>query len=124
MNTSQSFSLDSKVCRESPSSSSVQENSFNSSTDSISSRPFAHLGGGSAPSSPELRSPPLNSLSKFKNTINLNTLFQTDTNQSMDSKYVRNTIPIFPATVDTSQMLILRYLTSMGEYQEVIFFSL
>lgn len=85
----------------------------------LSARPFAHLGGGSAPSSPELRSPPLNGLSKFKNTINLSTLFQTDTNQSMESKYVRNTIPIYPATPETYQMLILRYLTSMGEYQEV-----
>lgn len=90
----------------------------------LCARPFAHLGGGSAPSSPELRSPPLNGLSKFKNTINLSTLFQTDTNQSMESKYVRNTIPIFPATAETYQMLILRYLTSMGEYQEVRYYCL
>lgn len=91
-------------------------------------RPFAHLGGGSAPSSPELKSPPLNGLSsKFKNTTNLSSLFHhSDTNQSVDSKYVRNTIPLHPPTLDTYQMLILRYLTSMGEYQEVrfcLFFS-
>lgn len=62
-------------------------------------------------------------LSKFKNTIHLNTLFQNEnTSQSQgESKYVRNTIPIYPATTETSQMLILRYLTSMGEYQEVSF---
>lgn len=69
---------------------------------------------------------------KFRNTINLSSLFQTplasshstDTNQSatndQTSKYVRNTIPIHPPTIDTSQMLILRYLTSMGEYQEFL----
>lgn len=119
-------------------------------------RPFAHLGGGSAPGSPELRSPVNGAaaaagsssdngagtssgnggLSKFKNTINLSALFQTpsasailhnsDTNQSTttndatQSKYVRNTIPIHPASIDTSQMLILRYLTSVGEYQEFL----
>lgn len=77
------------------------------------------MGGGSAPSSPELRSPQVNGMSKFKNTINLSALFQTETNQSTENKYVRNTIPIHPATTETSQMLILRYLTSMGEYQEV-----
>lgn len=82
------------------------------------SRPFAHLGGGSAPSSPELKSPPVNGMSKFKNTINLNALFQSDTNQS-ESKYIRTHISIHPATPDVQQLLILRYLTSMGEYQEV-----
>ncbi|KAJ6646016.1 Protein mahjong, partial [Pseudolycoriella hygida] len=87
-----------------------------------SSRPFAHLGGGSVPSSPELTSPTLNGLSKFKNTIHLNTLIQNDnTSQSQgESKYVRNTIPIYPPTTETNQMLILRYLTSMGEYQEFL----
>lgn len=62
-------------------------------------------------------------LSKFKNTIHLNTLFQNEnTSQSQgESKYVRNTIPIYPPTTETNQMLILRYLTSMGEYQEVSF---
>lgn len=91
----------------------------------VPSRPFAHLGGGSAPSSPELSSPTLNGLSKFKNTIHLNTLFQNEsTSQSQgESKYVRNTIPIYPPTTETNQMLILRYLTSMGEYQEVSVFS-
>lgn len=83
-------------------------------------RPFAHLGGGSEPSSPEVRSPKLNgSMTKFKNTINLSTLFECS-QQSSDCKYIRNTIPIHPATTETSQMLTLRYLTSMGEYQEFL----
>lgn len=83
-------------------------------------RPFAHLGGGSEPSSPEVRSPKLNgAMTKFKNTINLSTLFECS-QQSSDCKYVRNTIPIHPATLETSQMLTLRYLTSMGEYQEFL----
>lgn len=83
-------------------------------------RPFAHLGGGSEPSSPEVRSPKLNgAMTKFKNTINLSTLFECS-QQSSDCKYVRNTIPIHPATAETSQMLTLRYLTSMGEYQEFL----
>lgn len=65
-------------------------------------------------------------LSKFKNTIHLNTLFQCEnTSQSQgESIYVRNTIPIYPPTTETNQMLILRYLTSMGEYQEVSFWLL
>lgn len=84
-------------------------------------RPFAHLGGGSAPNSPELMSPPLNGMSKFRNTINLSALFQSDTNQS-ESKYIRTHISIHPCTPDVQQLLILRYLTSMGEYQEVSFF--
>lgn len=123
----------------------------------VPSRPFAHLGGGSAPGSPDQRNTAagassgattngdvtptpngdnngLGGLSKFSNTINLSALFantpthphnhNTDTNHStttnQESKYVRNTIPIHPPTIDTSQMLILRYLTSMGEYQEFL----
>lgn len=84
------------------------------------SRPFAHLGGGSVPNSPETRSPKMNGgLNKFRNTINLATLFETS-QQSNDCKYIRYTIPIYPATTETSQMLTLRYLTSMGEYQEFL----
>lgn len=84
-------------------------------------RPFAHLGGGSAPGSPEVQyNPQLNgSMTKFKNTINLSTLYE-GSQQSSDCKYMRYTIPIHPATSETSQMLTLRYLTSMGEYQEFL----
>lgn len=84
------------------------------------SRPFAHFGGNSMPTSPETRSPKLNGgLTKFRNTSNLSTLFE-GSQHSSDCKYTRYTIPIYPVTIETSQMLTLRYLTSMGEYQEFL----
>lgn len=94
-------------------------------------RPFAHLGGGSAPSSPEnlIQTQLMNGLSKFKNTTNLTALFHIDGSQTQNTKdnnkYLKNMISIHPPTIATSQMLILRYLTPMGEYQEVsgCFFS-
>lgn len=93
-----------------------------------SERPFAHLGGGSAPSSPDMgskggggTSPKMNGLFKIKNSTALNTLFRNDqSSQSNQERYVRNMIPIYPPTIETSQMLILRYLTPMGEYQEFL----
>jgi DDB1- and CUL4-associated factor 1 len=88
-------------------------------------RPFAHLGGGSEPNSPEAKrskgvlSPKLNG--GFKNTTDLSALFANESNAStQDRSYVRNIIPIYPPTMATSQMLILRYLTPMGEYQEFL----
>lgn len=89
------------------------------------SRPFARFSTGSAPSnsvpsSPETRSPKHNgSITKFRNTINVSSLFETS-QQSCDYKYVRYSIPIHPATSDTYQMLTLRYLASLGEYQEFL----
>uniref|UniRef100_A0A336LYJ1 CSON005995 protein n=1 Tax=Culicoides sonorensis TaxID=179676 RepID=A0A336LYJ1_CULSO len=92
-------------------------------------RPFAHLGGGSAPSSPDAcskrnASPKMNGLSqKFQNTTDLNALFRNEASQGTQDRtsgYVRNMIPIYPPTIETSQMLILRYLTPMGEYQEFL----
>lgn len=85
-------------------------------------RPFAHLGGGSMPNSPDTgpttnKNQPLTT--KFRKTINLNALSESS-QQSSDCKYIRYTIPIYPATLETSQMLTLRYLTSMGEYQEFL----
>lgn len=88
-------------------------------------RPFAHLGGGSAPSSPEIttQNQLMNGLSKFKNTTNLTALFHNDGSQTQNTKdnnkYLKNMISIHPPTIATSEMLILRYLTPMGEYQEV-----
>ncbi|XP_059622089.1 protein mahjong isoform X2 [Phlebotomus argentipes] len=87
-----------------------------------------HLGGGSAPTSPEAvkatSSPniPNGSISKFRNTVNLNTLLHNElsTSNTENKFHVRNTIPIHPPTTATSQMLILRYLASMGEYQEFL----
>lgn len=91
-------------------------------------RPFARFGSGSTqnsasisvPSSPETRSPKHNgSLTKFRNTINLTSLFE-NSQQSGDYKYVRYSIPIHPASSETYQMLTLRYLASLGEYQEFL----
>ncbi|XP_055318555.1 protein mahjong isoform X3 [Sitodiplosis mosellana] len=89
-------------------------------------RPFARFGSGSAPcgsvpSSPETRSPKHNgSYTKFRNTINVASLFE-NSQQSCDYKYnVRYSIPIHPATSETYQMLTLRYLASLGEYQEFL----
>lgn len=83
-------------------------------------RPFARFGSGSVPSSPEQLSQTLNgSLTKFSNTINLSTLMESS-QQSNDYKYVRSWIPIHPASSETYQMLTLRYLTSLGEYQEFL----
>lgn len=78
-------------------------------------RPFAHLG----PS--EGSAVPPNGVSSASN---LNTLFQNENSQNTQDaqgrQAHRNMIPIFPATIATSQMLILRYLTPMGEYQEFL----
>lgn len=99
---------------------------YNSTNDLT--RPFAVFNSGSAtvapsnsvPSSPETRSPKHNgSFTKFKKTINLSSIFE-NSQQSCDYKYVRYTIPIHPATSETYQMLTLRYLASLGEYQEFL----
>lgn len=104
------------------------ENSMDN--DSDINRPFARFssgtGGsqsiGSIPSSPETRSPKHNGGSlttKFRNTINLTTLVETS-QQSCEIKFVQYSIPIHPATSETYQMLTLRYLASLGEYQEFL----
>lgn len=49
--------------------------------------------------------------SKFKIPTDFRTFFK--------NKYTRNIIPLYPPTYETNQMLILRYLTSIGQYQEV-----
>lgn len=89
-------------------------------------RPFARFSSGSGPnnsvpSSPETRSPKHNGsiTTKFRNTINLSSVFE-NSQQSCDYKYVRYSIPIHPASSDTYQMLTLRYLASLGEYQEFL----
>lgn len=86
-----------------------------------SERPFAHLGGGSVPNSPDATTTVKSTVlsTKFRKTINLSALSESS-QQSNDCKYMRYTIPIYPATAETSQMLTLRYLTSMGEYQEFL----
>ncbi|XP_039432670.1 protein mahjong isoform X2 [Culex pipiens pallens] len=81
-------------------------------------RPFAHLGPSSS-SETTAAAAPSNGASP---TANLNTLFQNENSQTTQDNRAthRNMIPIFPATIATSQMLILRYLTPMGEYQEFL----
>uniref|UniRef100_W4VRK8 DDB1- and CUL4-associated factor 1 n=1 Tax=Corethrella appendiculata TaxID=1370023 RepID=W4VRK8_9DIPT len=84
-------------------------------------RPFLHLGGKSL--FDETKDLQMTTPNGFKsNNSNISLLFQNESNQSTsDSKcYIRNMIPIYPATIATSQMLILRYLTPMGEYQEFL----
>lgn len=93
-------------------------------------RPFARFssGGsgsqpiGSIPSSPETRSPKHNGslTTKFRNTINLSTLIETSQQSCEMYKFVQYSIPIHPATSETYQMLTLRYLASLGEYQEFL----
>ena len=112
------------------SESPVKENKNDEATASTSSqteRPFSHLGGGSAPSSPDASKAnisPLNGISKGDNSDNINALFQNENSQASQNpdgtRNYRNIIPIYPATIATSQMLILRYLTPMGEYQEFL----
>ncbi|XP_055624237.1 protein mahjong isoform X2 [Toxorhynchites rutilus septentrionalis] len=79
-------------------------------------RPFAHLGATETVTAPSNGASP---------ESNLNLLFQNENSQNTQDNGQgrtshRNMIPIFPATIATSQMLILRYLTPMGEYQEFL----
>lgn len=46
--------------------------------------------------------------------------FYTDSSSNQDKTVRKNMIPQFPPTLATSQMLILRYLTPLGEYQEFL----
>lgn len=95
--------------------------STSSATASELNRPFARFGTGSVPSSPEQRPDKQNgSLTKFRNTINLPTLFENSQQSWSDAKYTRHSIPIYPANLETYQMLTLRYLASLGEYQEFL----
>ncbi|XP_058458144.1 protein mahjong isoform X3 [Malaya genurostris] len=94
---------------------SLTENSGGADDDN---RPFAHLGPSEG-----IGTTPANGPTPVSN---LNTLFQNENSQNTQdngqSKPAthRNLIPIYPATIATSQMLILRYLTPMGEYQEFL----
>ncbi|XP_055598270.1 protein mahjong, partial [Uranotaenia lowii] len=81
-------------------------------------RPFAHLGSASEETAPTTSN-------GVSSVANLNMLFQNENSQQNTqdnnrSVAHRNMIPIYPATIATSQMLILRYLTPMGEYQEFL----
>ncbi|XP_055838822.1 protein mahjong isoform X1 [Episyrphus balteatus] len=57
----------------------------------------------------------------FPSTSNMSMLHETSRDAAGSQKFLKRMyIPIHPHTADTSQMLILRYLTSMGEYQEFL----
>ncbi|KAH8252480.1 hypothetical protein KR032_000207, partial [Drosophila birchii] len=54
-------------------------------------------------------------------TSNMSILFENSRDAFPVSKYYKRMyIPMHPPTADTSQMLIMRYLTSLGEYQEYL----
>lgn len=82
----------------------------------------------SAPGSPAISGPSSNNLPNgnaaelIANTSNTSTLDNSReaTNTSTSFKLIKNYIPVFPATQESSQMLILRYLASVGEYQEFL----
>jgi DDB1- and CUL4-associated factor 1 len=75
-------------------------------------RPFSHLGSSS------------NSVEVNGNVENENTshpALSADNSQSTQDRITQKfTIPLYPPTLATSQMMILRYLTPMGEYQEFL----
>lgn len=95
----------------------------------VPERPFAHLGGGSGPSSPDVASksgtasPKMNGIFRMRNSTELNMLSRNENSQqsTQDRNVYTNTlIPFYPPTIESSQRLILRYLTPMGEYQEFL----
>lgn len=54
-------------------------------------------------------------------TSNMSILFENSRDAFPVSKYYKRMyIPLHPPTADTSQKLIMRYLTSLGEYQEYL----
>lgn len=63
-------------------------------------------------------------LDSFPNTSNFSALLENSREAFLSGSsahyYKKMYIPIHPPTPETSQMLILRYLTSMGEYQEFL----
>lgn len=79
-------------------------------------RPFSHLGSAAASNSAKVNGDVNHSLEEDENH-----LCSCDNSQStMDRITQKFMIPLYPPTLATSQMLILRYLTPMGEYQEFL----
>jgi HIV-1 Vpr-binding protein len=82
-------------------------------------RPFSHLGRATQHPSSEFRTP--NTSAPSSDTESDNRPFYAENSQNtqerMTQKYM---IPLYPLTLAASQMLILRYLTPMGEYQEFL----
>lgn len=87
---------------------------------------------GSAPQSPQrlddsaasARCQNNSAMDTFVNSSNLSTLLENSRDAfpsgSAGRYYKKMYIPIHPPSAETSQMLILRYLTTMGEYQEFL----
>lgn len=87
---------------------------------------------GSAPQSPQRlddstassRCHNSSALDTFVNTSNLSTLLENSRDafpgNNAGRYYKKMYISIHPPSAETSQMLILRYLTTMGEYQEFL----
>lgn len=85
---------------------------------------------GSAPQSPQridegaTNGPNTSAIDNFVNTSNLSTLLENSRDAFPGNNpgryYKKMYIPIHPPSSETSQMLILRYLTTMGEYQEFL----
>ncbi|XP_023161993.1 protein mahjong isoform X2 [Drosophila hydei] len=92
--------------------------SLNNSADSnISPGMLSWMACGGAASAPQ--SPQHNGTSG--SASNMSILFENSRDAfSMSRYYKRMYIPLHPPTADTSQMLIMRFLTSLGEYQEFL----
>ncbi|EDV55478.1 protein mahjong [Drosophila erecta] len=76
----------------------------------------------SAPQSPQHNGSGLGaSSSQHGDASNMSILFENSRDAFCVSRYYKRMyIPLHPATADTSQMLIMRFLTSLGEYQEFL----
>jgi len=75
-------------------------------------RPFSHLGGASSSKSAE----PVNGLVNG----DVQDIAEDNSQCTQERTIQRNMIALHPPTLATSQMLILRYLAPMGEYQEFL----
>ncbi|EDW91219.1 protein mahjong isoform X2 [Drosophila yakuba] len=76
----------------------------------------------SAPQSPQHNGSGMGaSSSQHGDASNMSILFENSRDAFCVSRYYKRMyIPLHPATADTSQMLIMRFLTSLGEYQEFL----
>lgn len=114
--------------------------------DDLDEPSFPHLGGGgSAPGSPSecnTKVPKMNGIHKHRNSSNLsllpdesqtredaagssasptlNALVENPSTPVQKTRLTRGAVSFSYPTLQTSQMLILRYLTPMGEYQEFL----
>lgn len=84
---------------------------------SVEFRPFSHL-GRSSQGSDDLSNNLGGSQSDAESDMRI---FSAENSQNTQDRNVQKyMIPLYPLTLAASQMLILRYLTPMGEYQEFL----